>query len=124
MTSGQAPAGAFQVSVQPSGRTFGVNAEEPILAAAIRQGIGMPYGCKDGACGSCKCKKLEGTVVHGIHQPKALSAEEEAAGYVLTCCGVPHSDVVLEPRQVTQAGALPIKRMPSRVISLEKKSHD
>src|SRR5687767_15431612 len=65
MTSAQPPAAKFQVTVQPSGRSFGVNPDEAILPAAIRQGIGMPYGCKDGACGSCKCKKLEGIVVHG-----------------------------------------------------------
>jgi CDP-4-dehydro-6-deoxyglucose reductase, E3 len=124
MTSGHAPAGSFQVTVQPSGRAFTVNADEAILAAAIRQGIGMPYGCKDGACGSCKCRKLEGAVVHGPHQRKALSAEEEAAGFILTCCGVPQSDVVLESRQVTDESAFPVRKMPSRVLSLEKKSHD
>jgi CDP-4-dehydro-6-deoxyglucose reductase len=67
---------------------------------------------------------LEGKVVHGAHQPKALSAEEESKGYILTCCAKPQSDIVLESRQVTSADAFPIKRMPSRVISLEKKSHD
>jgi CDP-4-dehydro-6-deoxyglucose reductase, E3 len=118
------PAGPFQVTVQPSGRSFAVDPGEPILAAAIRQGIGMPYGCKDGACGSCKCKKLEGEVVHGVHQLKALSAEEAAAGFILTCCGVPHTDVVLESRQVTDESAFPVRKMPSRVLSLEKKSHD
>jgi CDP-4-dehydro-6-deoxyglucose reductase, E3 len=115
---------AFTVTVQPSGRSFTVNPDQAILAAGIAQGVGMPYGCKDGACGSCKCKKLEGIVVHGPHQSKALSAEEEANGYVLTCCGVPHSDVVLESRQVTEVGAMPIKKMPSRVTVLEKKSPD
>jgi len=124
MTSAQAPAGPFKVTVQPSGRAFDVDGGEAILPAAIRQGIGMPYGCKDGACGSCKCKKLEGVVVHGAHQSKALSAEEEAAGYILTCCGVPQTDLVLESRQVTDESAFPIRKMPSRVMSLEKMSHD
>ena len=114
----------FQISVLPSGRSFTTNPGEAMLAAGIRQGIGLPYGCKDGACGSCKCKKLEGMVEHGPHQSKALSAEEEAEGFVLTCCGVPLSDVVLESRQVTEAGAFPIRKMPSRVAALERKSHD
>jgi CDP-4-dehydro-6-deoxyglucose reductase, E3 len=115
---------SFQVSVLPSNRSFTVTEDEPILTAGIRQGVAMPYGCKDGACGSCKCKMLEGKVVHGQHQQKALSEEEEAKGYILTCCAKPQSDIVLESRQVTSADAFPIKRMPSRVISLEKKSHD
>jgi len=115
---------SVRITVQPSGRTFGAEPGEAILAAAIRQGIGLPYGCKDGACGSCKCRKLEGTVVHGAHQSKALSPEEEAAGYVLTCCAVPQGDVVLESRQVTDESGFPVKKMPSRVASLEKVSPD
>jgi len=125
MTADSASAGPFQISVQPSGRTFSVEGGgEAILAAAIRQGIGMPYGCKDGACGSCKCRKLEGTVVHGTHQSKALSAEEEANGLILTCCAVPQTDVVLESRQVTDESAFPVRKMPARVSSLAKVSHD
>lgn len=124
MTAATAPAGPFQITVQPSGRAFSATEGEAVLAAAIRQGIGLPYGCKDGACGSCKCRKLEGTVVHGTHQSKALSAEEEAAGLILTCCAVPQTDLVLESRQVTDESAFPIRKMPSRVTSLEKVSHD
>ena len=115
---------SFNVSVLPSNRSFTVAADEPILTAGIRQGVALPYGCKDGACGSCKCKMLAGQVIHNKHQSKALSPEEEAKGYILTCCAKPQSDIVLESRQVTSADAFPIKRMPSRVISLEKKSHD
>jgi CDP-4-dehydro-6-deoxyglucose reductase len=115
---------SFNVTVQPSGRTFTTQADEPLLAAAIRQGIGLPYGCKDGACGTCKCKMLEGRVTHGTHQLKALSPEEEANGFILTCCGVAHSDVVIESRQVTDESAYPIKKMPVRVSSMVRASPD
>ena len=72
--------------------------DEPILAAAIRQGIGLPYGCRDGACGSCKSRLLEGRVIHGAHQLKALSAAEEEAGLILPCCATPQTDCVIEAR--------------------------
>ncbi len=120
--TGSAP--HFTVMVEPSGTTFLANTDETLLAAGIRQGVGLPYGCKDGACGSCKCKMLSGSVVHGNFQRKALSVEEEAAHFVLTCCATPRSDIVLESRQVTQAGAMPIKKMPTRVSKLEKVSAD
>lgn len=124
MTIPGANASTFSVTVQPSGRNFTVPANETVLAAGISQGIGLPYGCKDGACGSCKCKMLSGSVVHRAHQDKALTADEEAAGMILTCCAVPQTDLLLESRQVTEAGALPIKKMPTRVSSMEKKSAD
>ena len=124
MTTSSSDTALFSVVVQPSGRTFDVATGEAVLAAGIRQGIGLPYGCKDGACGSCKCRLVSGTVTHGTHQLKALSLEEEAAGFVLTCCAQAQSDLVLESRQVTELGALPIKKMPTRVISLTKKSDD
>lgn len=124
MTSSNTTSPLFSVLVQPSGRTFNVGTGEAVLAAGIRQGIGLPYGCKDGACGSCKCKLVSGSVRHGTHQAKALSDEEEANGLVLTCCAIPQSDLVLESRQVTEVGALPIKKMPTRVTTLTLKSPD
>ena len=124
MTEHSSDSALFSVTVQPSGRNFTVMKDEAVLVAGIRQGIGLPYGCKDGACGSCKCKLLSGSVVHRTHQSKALSADEAAAGMVLTCCAVAQSDLVLESKQVTEVGALPIKKMPTRVTSLERKSDD
>ena len=62
--------------------------------------------------------------MHGEHQSKALSAEEAAQGFILTCCAVPQTDLVLESRQVTDESAFPIKKMPVRVAALDKKSAD
>ncbi len=115
---------SHQIVVQPSGRGFSVDEGESILAAGIRQGIGLPYGCKDGACGSCKCKKIAGEVQMADYQAKALTADELSQGMVLTCRATALSDVVLESRQVVEAGAFPVKKMPVRVQSLEKLSPD
>ncbi|RZL09883.1 MAG: CDP-6-deoxy-delta-3,4-glucoseen reductase [Rubrivivax sp.] len=115
---------SFSVIVQPSGRAFTMQRDETVLGAAIRGGVGLPYGCKDGACGSCKCKLLEGRVIHGAHQSKALSADEEAAGLMLTCCATPQTDLVLEARQVVGIGDFPPQKMPTRVTSLTRLAPD
>jgi CDP-4-dehydro-6-deoxyglucose reductase len=115
---------SMTVTLQPSGRSFPVQRDEPVLAAALRAGVGLPYGCKDGACGSCKCRLIEGRVIHGAHQLKALSVEEEEQGYVLTCCAAPQTDLVLEARTVAGVGELPVRRMPARVSRLDKPAAD
>ena len=115
---------SLTVTLKPAERSFTVERDERILAAAIRQGIGLPYGCRDGACGSCKCRLLEGRVIHGAHQQKALSSDEEAAGFILTCCATPQSDCVVEARSVPGAGDFPILKLPSRVLSVDKPCAD
>jgi len=115
---------SFDITLVPADRHFTVEADEPVLAAAIRQGIGMPYGCRDGACGSCKCRLLQGRVVHGTNQLKALSVEEEQAGYMLACCAVPQSDCVVEARAVPGAGQFAVLKLPSRVLAIDKPAPD
>ncbi len=114
----------FQVTLQPSGRHFDVQRDETLLAAAIQQGVGLPYGCRDGACGSCKSRLVSGQVVHGTHQGKALSEAEQAAGLILTCCAKPLSDCVVEARSVPGAGEFPVLKMPTRVLALQRPAPD
>lgn len=115
---------SFTVTVQPSGRSFTMQRDDTVLGAAIRSGVGLPYGCKDGACGSCKCRLLEGRVIHGAHQSKALSVAEEETGFMLTCCATPQTDLMLEARQVVAIGDFPPAKMPTRVTSLTRLAPD
>ena len=114
----------FKVSVQPADVSFEVARDEAILAAAIRAGVGLPYGCRDGACGSCKSRLIEGRVLHGAHQHKALSLAEEDAGWILTCCATPQTDCVVQARTVAGAGEYPPLKMPARVASLSRPAPD
>jgi CDP-4-dehydro-6-deoxyglucose reductase len=58
---------AFNVTLRQSGRQFQVEPDEAVLLAALRQGIGLPYGCKNGACGSCKGTVVSGEVEQAPH---------------------------------------------------------
>nr|WP_294867822.1 CDP-6-deoxy-delta-3,4-glucoseen reductase [uncultured Pseudogulbenkiania sp.] len=109
-----------QVKVLPSGHTFQVDDHETILEAALRHGVGLPYGCRDGACGACKGKVLEGEVCQDGYQEKALPEQERVQGYALFCCAKPQGDLTIEVREVTGIGDIPVKTLPCRVEKIEK----
>ena len=112
------------VTLQPSGHQFQVEEGEAVLAAALRQGFVLPYGCKNGACGSCKGKILSGNVDYGVYQHKALSDEEKTLGKALFCQAKPLSDLVLEARAIGAAKDIQIKKLPCRVQKLERLADD
>jgi CDP-4-dehydro-6-deoxyglucose reductase, E3 len=115
---------SFKITLEPSGLQFDVAADEAILPAAIRQGVGLPYGCRDGACGSCKSRLMAGEVKHGPHQLKALPVAEAEQGFILTCCAVPQTDCTVQARSVPGAGEYPVLKLPTRVISISRPAAD
>ncbi|MGE5338426.1 MAG: CDP-6-deoxy-delta-3,4-glucoseen reductase [Gemmatimonadota bacterium] len=115
---------SFKVTVRPSGREFTVEGDETILAAALRSGVGLPYGCKNGACGTCKAKGLEGEWTQGPHSSSALSAEELAQRRLLVCSSRPQTDLVIEARILTGFGDIPIRKMPCRIAKIERAAPD
>jgi ferredoxin len=78
------PAGArLEVSVSGEVHHLEVGSEESLLEAMERKGIAVPYSCREGSCGSCMGKLLEGKVEMEVTD--ALSAKEIERGYILTC---------------------------------------
>lgn len=106
---------SFQISIQASQHHFQAEPEETILDAALRQGLTMPYGCRDGACGACRGKVLSGEVDHGKAQVHALSEDDRAAGFALFCCASAQSDLVIESKEVRSLSDMPVKTLPARV---------
>ena len=90
----------------------------------MRQGIGLPYGCRNGACGACKGILRSGDLEYGEYQERALHDADRAAGKALTCCTKPLTDIVFEVRELAGAKDLAIRTMPARVDKVERPAED
>jgi CDP-4-dehydro-6-deoxyglucose reductase len=105
----------FQITVEPGRHVFEAGADEPILDAALRHGLMVPYGCRDGVCGACRSKVLSGQVDHGKIPPVGLGPAEREAGYALLCCARAQSNVVIEAKEMRSSAEIPVKTLPARV---------
>ncbi len=114
----------FQTTIQPSGYRFPVEEHETILAAALRHGYTLPYSCREGVCGVCKGKIVEGQVDHGNHLGSALTEMDKAAGMTLFCCARPESDLVIECHSAGKINDIPVRIMPCRVHKMTRLADD
>jgi len=113
-----------QVIIKPSDHAFPCADDETVLEAAMKADLILPYGCRNGACGTCKGTILEGDVDYGPHQPSTLTDDEKRVGLALFCCAKPLTDLVIKVREVRRGGDIPIKRLPVRIESITKPAAD
>jgi NAD(P)H-flavin reductase len=106
--------------VRPDNRIIPVRAGETLLDAALREGIALPFDCRNGGCGECKAILRSGAVDFGAHQPGVLSAAERAAGTILPCVCAPREDVELEYVPVKAPGARASRPWSATVESLKR----
>ncbi len=111
---------SFRVTIKASQHAFSNREDETILEAALREGYELPYGCRNGACGSCKGRVAQGEVALGKHDKSALSDSEIAEGMTLFCCAKPLSDLVIECREIKAAKDIQVKTLPCRVQKLSR----
>lgn len=114
----------FKVTVAPAGHQFEVAAGERLLDAALRQGLNLPHGCRDGACGACKGQVLSGRVDHGRTTEQGLSTAERDKGAALFCCATALSDLTLESREARRMGEIAPRTFPVRVQSMQLAAPD
>lgn len=74
-----------------------LEAGESLLDAAERAGIRSRSNCRNGTCGTCRAKLVQGEVV--MDEPNGLSMADAQAGRVLTCISYPETPVVVDLRR-------------------------
>jgi len=114
----------FEITIKPSEHRFACDDGETVLAAAMRADLMIPYGCRNGACGTCKGKVLEGEVDYGAHQSSTLTEQDKSKGLALFCVAKPKSPLTIEVREVRRAGDIQIRKLPCRVERIDRVADD
>jgi CDP-4-dehydro-6-deoxyglucose reductase len=116
---------SYKVTVKPSDHTFWVEADENILDAALRDGSAhLPYGCRNGSCGTCLGRVVSGEVFYPGRPPSIIDARDQADGKALFCQARARSDLVLDVREVDALQDIPVKTLPCRVVGKQQLAPD
>ena len=107
-----------------TGHAFEAREDETLLAAALRQGIMLPYSCRNGTCASCKCILKRGRVTYPFNPPAALEPDDLADGAILTCQAVAATDLEIEGAEIEQVADIPVRLMPAKVESIDELTPD
>jgi len=76
-----------------SQKTCEVSAGSSLLEVAESNGVKIPYGCRQGQCGTCAIRVLSGSV--SMSTDAGLTSEQRNRGYVLPCVGQPEGAVIV-----------------------------
>lgn len=117
-----APDGRVEIIFRPARKAVQVRESETLLDAGLRHDLNLPFECRNGGCGVCKCTVVAGEVEPGIYQPTALSAKELAQGQVLMCCATARgpAEITYDPPERKD----PIRQYVGTVVRMDKLTHD
>lgn len=100
----------FNVEFTPSGEAFDVEEGETVLDAALRQGVQIPYGCRNGRCSTCKFQVEDGEVDLGDVSVYSLPDNERDQGWALLCRARPQTDLLVRDNRLPDLRARPLLR--------------
>jgi len=110
---------SYNVRLMPSGHSFTVEANEPIIEAALREGLNLGHGCASGNCGGCKARLISGEVRRLRNQDFVFSETDKREGCILMCSNTPASNLVLETQEAVSATDIPYQEIRCTVRRVE-----
>jgi toluene monooxygenase electron transfer component len=87
-----------QLSARDSSHTFECNEGETILRAGLRHGVGLPYECASGTCGTCKAALADGEVDEGWGAAPGRTFLKADGNEILMCQAAARTDCTLTVR--------------------------
>jgi CDP-4-dehydro-6-deoxyglucose reductase len=106
-----------------SGASFEAGPGVTILDAATAAGITLPYSCRTGRCGTCKCQVAAGATT-ALFAETGLESGDFDQGWILSCARTAQSDLVLEVEDLGGLSLPPARTLPCRISSIERPAHD
>ena len=103
---------------------FEIEENETVLEAALRQGHNLPYGCRNGLCGSCKAIVVTGDITYPDGTPEGLSESDIKQDFALLCQAKTTGDLSIKVRTVETAADIKLRQFPCRVTTCEKLNKD
>ena len=80
------------------GPEYRCGADDTLLRAGLRAGLGFPYECNAGSCGTCKVELLEGQIMSLRPDAPGLSERDRAKNRILACQARPATDCRIKVR--------------------------
>jgi toluene monooxygenase electron transfer component len=80
------------------GEAYRCAEDDTLLRAALRSGLGMPYECNSGSCGTCKVELVEGRIESLRPDAPGLGERDRAKNRVLACQAQPRADCTIKVR--------------------------
>lgn len=111
---------AAHVRVMPSGHEYFVEGQDNLLAAGLRSGISLPYGCNNASCGRCKVRLLTGKVRQLREPGYRLGDDEVREGQILSCCCAAVTDIVVEAAEAGGSEDIPAQKITTRIQKITR----
>ncbi len=114
-----------RITIDPEQSKFDQLGKDTVLRAALRAGIGFPYECNSGGCGSCKFELLEGEVEDLWPQSPGLTERDRRKGKHLACQCVAATDLRIKVRTTSECvPCFKPRRMRARFAGVHAITHD